>query len=60
MAASLEPAVGFWELDNTGAFSLGLFIGAVDASLELLDAKNEVPPIVVNNGGVFGLLSAGD
>lgn len=31
-----------------------------DASLELLDPKNEVPPIVDSNGGVFGLLSLSD
>ena len=35
-------------------------VGGFDASLELLDAKNEVPPIVDDKGGVFGLLSVRD
>jgi hypothetical protein len=56
-------AGGFWKLNGTGAFTLGLSVGAVedfDTSLKLPDAKNEVPPIVDDNGGVFGLLSVGD
>ena len=59
-------AVGFWKLNGreTAAFTLAIELpaGAVEglgASLELADAKNEDPPIVDDNGGVFGLLSLG-
>ena len=63
-------AGGFWELNSTGVFTLGFSTGADEVwkligvftlfstgAVEDFDAKNEVPLIVDDNGGVFGLLS---